>query len=177
MPARAPESVFPKGVGPLPLPHTRSSADTRTMKRMMIATDGSEGAVAALEMGADVAARFGAEVFVLHVTTNMPIGTYALFPVPDVVKELQESDEERAFGQARKALDAHNVDFKTLTRKGDPAEEILKAANELDIDAIVLGRRGLSTAGRWLVGSVSDRVVHGADRIVMLAGPVHGAKR
>jgi nucleotide-binding universal stress UspA family protein len=45
---------------------------------------------------------------------------------------------------------------------GQPATEILTAAEEPGVDLVVLGARGLGLLGRLVLGSVSDRVVHHA---------------
>lgn len=45
-------------------------------------------------------------------------------------------------------------------RFGNPADEIVGAIEEWDPDLVVVGRRGLSGVGRWVLGSVSDRIVH-----------------
>ncbi len=49
---------------------------------------------------------------------------------------------------------------------GPAAETICKVADEVGADLIVLGARGLNPAVRWLLGSVSDRVVHHANQPV-----------
>ncbi len=46
--------------------------------------------------------------------------------------------------------------------EGYPAEEIIKCAETEKVDMIVMGSRGHGLIGRFLVGSVSDRVVHHA---------------
>ena len=49
-----------------------------------------------------------------------------------------------------------------VERHGDPAIGILDEAVERRADLIVIGTRGLSTAERWLIGSVSTKVLHHA---------------
>ena len=52
----------------------------------------------------------------------------------------------------------------TIVREGsDETEEILKVADELDTDIIVLGHKGKSAIKRFLLGSVSNRVTHHAE--------------
>lgn len=50
----------------------------------------------------------------------------------------------------------------TYVRAGVPAEEIIRAANELDVDLIVVGGRGKGAVEAILLGSVSYRVLHHA---------------
>ncbi|AWV69560.1 hypothetical protein B9T54_05115 [Leptospira borgpetersenii serovar Hardjo-bovis] len=46
--------------------------------------------------------------------------------------------------------------------EGYPADTIVETATKGNYDMIVIGSRGLSAVGRFLVGSVSDRIVHHA---------------
>ncbi|QSG05586.1 universal stress protein [Halapricum desulfuricans] len=57
-------------------------------------------------------------------------------------------------------------------RVGDPAIEILAAADEIDADQIVLGGRKRSPVGAILFGSVSQSVITDADRPVTVTGDV-----
>ena len=47
-------------------------------------------------------------------------------------------------------------------RKGDPAQEIIKAAAELEIDVIAMGTRGRRGLDRWVLGSVTEAVMGAA---------------
>ena len=62
----------------------------------------------------------------------------------------------------------------SLERTGDPAEEILHAAHEIAADVIVLGSHGHGAIERLLLGSVSDKVAHGAARAVLIIRPAPG---
>jgi nucleotide-binding universal stress UspA family protein len=64
------------------------------------------------------------------------------------------------------------VSVETATRHGDPAEEILEAAEEIDADLIVLGGRKRSPLGSLLFGSVSQAVTLDATRPVIVTGGV-----
>jgi len=54
---------------------------------------------------------------------------------------------------------ASNVTLRTETEIGHPAEKILSRAEAEGVDLIVCGRRGGSVFDRWLLGSVSARLV------------------
>jgi nucleotide-binding universal stress UspA family protein len=61
-----------------------------------------------------------------------------------------------------------------LERTGDPANEILEAASEISADVIVLGSHAHGAIERLLLGSVSDKVSHGASRAVLIIRPAPG---
>jgi nucleotide-binding universal stress UspA family protein len=58
-----------------------------------------------------------------------------------------------------------------IERTGDPVEEILALAHELQADMIVMGTHGYGVVQRFLMGSVSDRVAHRAASAVMIVRP------
>ena len=58
-----------------------------------------------------------------------------------------------------------------LIRAGDPASEIIKAANELNADLIVMATHGRTGIEHFLLGSVAERVVREAARPVMTVRP------
>jgi len=60
---------------------------------------------------------------------------------------------------------------------GKPAEEIMKAAVEHDADLIVMGAQGLGAIDRFLLGSVSTRVVQHATCAVLVVRSQHEKHR
>jgi len=71
---------------------------------------------------------------------------------------------------AAQILEDEGVRVDPETRVGDPAEEILAAARESDVDAIVLGGRKRSPLGSLLFGSVTQAVIVDATRPVTVTG-------
>lgn len=66
------------------------------------------------------------------------------------------------------ALAAKGVDAGIVERKGDAASMIIDEAEKENADVIVMGTRGLNTAQRWKLGSVSSRVVQYAPCNVLI---------
>jgi len=89
----------------------------------------------------------------------------------------QRLQAERVLWRARRALQQRGIASERivwLQRVGTPADEIVKAAMELDVDRIVIGTRGNALAQkirRVLVGSISHRVMRLAPCTVMLVVP------
>ncbi|SFR42840.1 universal stress protein [Halogeometricum limi] len=73
---------------------------------------------------------------------------------------------------AYERLTEAEIGVEELVRVGDPATEILAAAKELNVDAVVLGGRKRSPLGSLLFGSVTQEVVLDADRPVTITGGV-----
>ena len=56
-------------------------------------------------------------------------------------------------------LQAHGVDVRGIVRKGDAADEIVKVADEYQVDCIIMGTRGRRGLDRMVLGSVADDVI------------------
>jgi nucleotide-binding universal stress UspA family protein len=134
------------------------------VNKILVAYDGSDGAKRALEAVGELRPAGGA-VTVLGVAEGVPLFGYAgTLPSPE-----EEEECRRRLDEAGKALAAQGIVPALVTRRGDPATAILDEAQKEEADLIVIGTRGLSTAERWLVGSVSTKVFHHARCSVLVA--------
>ena len=138
-----------------------------SVSKIVVAYDGSDHSRRATELAVSVALKFNAELFLVHVLEERKVPNdfkkYAKFedvsPVDyfDLVnKQLLEPAANRA-----KAVGVRKV--KVVSLRGDPANQILKAARDHDADLIVLGNRGLGKFSRTFLGSVSAKVLQYAD--------------
>jgi nucleotide-binding universal stress UspA family protein len=136
------------------------------MKTILIATDGSTGATAAVQEGIDLAAQTGASV--LFVAVRRP--AVPIFGDPYWQRAL--SDElARLRPAVKRALadaEARGIHAEYDILDGDPSDRIVELAGSRDADVIVIGSRGFGAVKSVLLGSVSKRVLHDADRPVLV---------
>jgi len=134
------------------------------MVRILLALDDNVGqARAQTDAIADVVeASAGAEVQVLHVFGDNPEGA----SVQQVEAVREAADRLRGF----------DVEVELLEASGSPADEIRKHAETYDVDQICVGGRKRSPTGKALFGSVTQDVILGTDRPVLVCGssPVDG---
>ncbi|HSF62724.1 MAG TPA: universal stress protein [Gaiellaceae bacterium] len=132
--------------------------------KILLAYDGSEGAKRALEVVVELV-REGDRVTVVGVAEGVPLYGYA----GTLPSEAQQEERRRQVEEAQSALARPGLAATLVLQGGDPAAAILDEAEKQDAELIVLGTRGLSTTERWLVGSVSTRVLHHARCSVLVA--------
>jgi nucleotide-binding universal stress UspA family protein len=124
--------------------------------KILCAYDGSQVAEKAFDYALALAVAFSADLSVLAVTQPPE-------PREDVETEaLLESAQEHFeddFAKLRKKAEAVRLSAKFEVAVGHPAEQILYHADSLGADHIVLGHRGKNAFQRWLMGSVSKRII------------------
>jgi len=143
------------------------------MMRILVATDGSSHAKRAAELAARLAGELRKAEIVLVNTGHIP--AIALGgPGADMMVDYSVLEEgfEKA-GQAileQTAAVFHGADAPVTKqyRRGEPSHEILAAAAEAKADLIIMGSRGLGQIGGLILGSVSERVLHGAHIPVLI---------
>jgi nucleotide-binding universal stress UspA family protein len=127
------------------------------MKRILLAFDGSEPAMHALETAASLARAFEAELAVVSV-------------VPEHLAGGDEAGRRaRILLQARKFLAEQGIDAELLEPAGDPAHKIEQIAAEGFYDTIVLGSPSRTGISRAVAGSVSGHVSAHSSATVVIA--------
>jgi len=136
------------------------------MKKVLVAHDGSKSSDKAVKKAFEIARKFNSSVTVISV-------------IPELyLTELMEMDRIRILqtlkDEAKKTLEkirknaAGIRQIKTIIREGNAAEEILKAAGTMRADVIITGSHGRHGAQKFLLGSVSSKIVDHAECSVLV---------
>ncbi|MFB6223258.1 MAG: universal stress protein [Haloarcula sp.] len=124
---------------------------------IMLPTDGSSGADAAIEPTAALARETDATVHVVSVVDTRSLGVDVGSSV--IVDEL-ESIAADAVGTASERLSEQGVEtVETATSHGLPYRAILTAIEDTDVDLVVMGTHGRTGVDRYLLGSVAEKLV------------------
>lgn len=129
------------------------------IQHVLVAIDGSPGSRQAAKLGGEIAGKFGCQLTLLHVIEPprmAPIEAYGLTMAQ--VYEVQMQGARAMLEEVAKELPG--VAVEQVIVNGSPAEAVCQQAEERNADLVLVGSRGLATVGRWLLGSVSDRIVH-----------------
>ncbi|QAU14503.1 universal stress protein (plasmid) [Halorubrum sp. BOL3-1] len=125
---------------------------------ILIPTDGSDGARKAIREGIQLADLTGATVHGLYVIDTRDYNTLPESKWLSLQDEL-ESTGETATEVVESEADARDVDTVTSITRGIPHEEILAYIESNDIDVVVMGTHGRSGFNRFLLGSVTEKVI------------------
>jgi nucleotide-binding universal stress UspA family protein len=136
------------------------------MSAIVVGTDGSDGARAAVHEAGRLAGALGEKVIV--VSAYAP-STHVASLVPDALVYAGDgrTAAEEALRLATAELQAAGVECDTRAVHGSPAEAIVDVAKVEQASHIVVGSRGMRGAGRFL-GSVPNTVSHKAPCSVVI---------
>ena len=141
-------------------------------QQILVPTDFSQYADKALQEGLFLAKQFNAHLHLLHVVPDIQqcVADYCFSA--DFVEEYRttavESSKQMLKSELERYPEARELQITTHVRVGRPDDEILKEEKEKNIDLIVIASHGKTGIVKYLMGSVADRVSHGAKCEVML---------
>ena len=136
-------------------------------EEVLIPTDGSEPAGAAVEPGLAVAERTGARV---HAVTVVDAGDAAASPgysVPEEVTAHLEAEGEAATERIATQARERGLEATTAVRTGVAARDLLAYADEHEVDLAAMGTAGRTGLTRYLMGSTTERLIRHAEMPVL----------
>lgn len=132
---------------------------------ILLAVDGSKHSVSAIDLINDLPMREGSTITIISVLIPREAGlrTYAL---RDFLAQAEERFNENGF------------ETKTELLTGNPAEELIKYAENNKSDLIVLGAKGLRSTLGFLLGGVAQQVVeHAPCPVLIVRAPYNGLRQ
>ncbi len=126
------------------------------IRSILVAYDDSDPSRRAFDLACELAAKFEARLLLLSVV-RLPEPTTSL----EAGALLDEGKEHyaKAFDKLRDRTNSCGIDFTSSVEVGHPAEHIVGLAERERVARIVLGRRGRTQVGRFILGSTSERVL------------------
>ncbi|HEX6762126.1 MAG TPA: universal stress protein [Gaiellaceae bacterium] len=138
------------------------------MKRIMVATDGSQSAEEAVEAGLELASEHEASVVLVHVVPAVDVAPWAPFSMAAGAPHVVSTEDRAPLDDAVDAAEARGIPVTGELLAGVAIDEIVEAADSHDVDLIVMGSRGHGAVARALLGSVSLGVLRKTHRPVLI---------
>ena len=135
-------------------------------RRLLVAYDGSDFSRAALQTALDNAGFWESEIHMIYVVDPGALTPTIVDPQigvadPNTLRRLEviEKEGEHILGEAEKMAESAGMHLKSTMLIGDPKDEIIDYAKEIEADLIILGSAGKGWTRRFVLGSVSSSVV------------------
>jgi len=144
------------------------------MKKMLVAYDGSDASKKAIEMVLKCANKEDEVTLLTVVPAELSESSFTkmLLPTIDLSAYVKSgSFKEKAkesLSKIAKQIENEVSKVNIVAEDGDPADEILITAKKYEADIIIVGYKGYGKEGRFLLGSVTDKVVRHASVSVMV---------
>lgn len=154
----------------------------RSIKKILVPIDFSEGSQAALELAATFAKTFGASLELLHVwapPTMVPMPLVVVTSQAEQPMTLEELARTTAGTQMKDLVDPlkkQGLEVHSRVAIGTPAREIADLAGLGHFDLVVMGTHGRGLLGHALLGSVAEKVVRHAPCPVLTVRLPHAPK-
>ena len=133
---------------------------------IVVGVDASSGAEAATRRAVELARQLGTSVHAVH-ALHVPSTVYAAMgAVPDASAEIARLERESVWERIGPLLEG--VESEQVDLEGYPPDAVADCAAENDAEMIVVGSRGRGAVASLVLGSTSHRLIHIADRDLLV---------
>jgi nucleotide-binding universal stress UspA family protein len=138
-------------------------------KKILVPLDGSELAEKALVEAEQLARMLGSEIILFEVVPFMPIYGSPELVTPLIVDEKQKESVEAYLAKVAGGLKQKGFNVSSMVKTGQQvALEIIDFAKERGVDLIIMCTHGRSGITRWVLGSVTLKVLTRAETPILL---------
>jgi nucleotide-binding universal stress UspA family protein len=140
-------------------------------KKILYATDLSENSAYAFRYAVNSAQQHGAKIYILHVLEEIKTTILWAYYEKEKLQQIREKGKEEVKNRIQKRLETfcqrelmndpecRDLVASTEVVEGDPAAEILRKADELGADLVVMGTHGKGLLAHAFLGSVAEKIL------------------
>ena len=148
-------------------------ADKVKTGRILLTLDGSKESEAVIPYVQELATRLKAEVILFQVVPPpSPVitipGETMQIPYTPAQVELWKADALAYLEKMADEFKSRRIKARSEVKEGDPAQEIIAAADEAKADLVAMSTHGRSGIRRWALGSTAGKVLHGGNTSLFL---------
>jgi nucleotide-binding universal stress UspA family protein len=143
------------------------------LRKILVPLDGSKLSEAAFPLAVNLAKETGAEIVLLQVIESIDFSGYNDI-TPEVINKFKAGSHSAARDYLEKIknsmINVHPL-ISTATGEKPAAEKIIDYSEANNCDLIVMSTNGRSGIGRWVFGSITDKVLHTGKKPVLVIRP------
>ena len=145
-------------------------------KKIMIATDGSDCSRLATDKGIELARLSGGTVYAVHVLSKaylsaMDGSAYSAVgtnPYCESIEEAFQKHGHQALDYVKDLGNIKGVNVESVMLEGNPADELIRYAEENKMDIVIMSTLGKSGIDRFILGSVTENILRHSKVPVMV---------
>lgn len=140
-------------------------------KKILVAVDNSVHSKKVVETGADLAAKYGAELILLntyYIPERFNAHESSHYVYLRKIEENMIKHGNDLLATIKAELEAKNLKVNTIFEKGPAGPVIVSKSRDEACDLVLVGTRGLGNVTSLIIGSVSNYVIHHAECPVLL---------
>ncbi|AKB78706.1 Universal stress protein [Methanosarcina horonobensis HB-1 = JCM 15518] len=146
---------------------------TVNFKKIVIATDGSDCSRLAVDKGIELAQLGSGTVYAVYVVSTAYLsmdGDYfmGVNPYWESIQEAWKTQGQQAVNYVKNLGEMKGINVESVLLEGNPSDELIRYAEENEMDIIVMGTLGKTGLDRLLLGSVAGNVVRHSKVPVMV---------
>jgi nucleotide-binding universal stress UspA family protein len=144
------------------------------IKRILVPLDGSTVGAAAIPYTEALALALDAEIVLLH--SMQPAALAFAFPETGTPMQIVGNESSKTAAAAyldgiKRELSRKGLKVSAAVVMGSAPDQIIDYANANTIDLIAMSSHGRTGFGRWVFGSVTDKILHAGDTPVLVVRP------
>lgn len=137
-------------------------------EKILVAVDGSDNSKRALIKAKKHRDLINGEITILTVVDPISIGIYRYSELSQQDYDVLKSVGDSVLAESLEIIDDTKGEVNTILKKGSPADEILKEAQDGEYDLIVMGSRGFGVFSKTILGSVSQKILNHTETDVLI---------
>ena len=134
-------------------------AEDRFIKKILVPTDGSDSSMRAADFALKLAKHFMSEIIGIYVIDRIILEEISKVHERHEVEEEIKRKGRRCLNYIVKSAEREGLKASSILVEGQPHDQIVRHAESLGADIIIMGSKGRRGTNRILIGSVAERVI------------------
>jgi len=133
--------------------------EDKFIKKILVPTDGSDPSMRAADFALRLAKYFESEIIAIYVIDRIILEEVSKIHERHELEREIRRKAERCLNYIVKSAEREGLKARSILVEGQPHDQIVRYAESVGADMIVMGSKGRRGVNRILIGSVAERVI------------------